>query len=1006
MHLLTRIATALCMIVPQLVLAQPDLLQANPGFENASTMANWVRTGTGTNSRTGTGRRSGAAALQITGLSAAAFTTVHNVQHSITVPATGTYFLTVVAYARGAGNTVSVAVDAGTTADVDGPAAPGGTLQNIGNTSTRISYTQPAVNGTTYHPVLYARSNGNATVRWDDVHIYLSTNNAADITAPAAPTAFTSSMSGSVLSFNFTQGNDNATNRSGIAGVTILRNTGAQLLNGNVTLNGQTHYNANTQIGPAVISSYTVVYNGPAVGTFSNDLTGINNASYLIYMRDSALNYTAASGAARLFVVNNVSGIAAVSNQASNTSLDGLYVAAGDTFIISNNSTVTLRAGANCQIDGAIRVNGRLNSGAASRITFKNGSLMQHNASAAAIPLVTATWQSGSTCSVTGYTNTVFAGFTQNFHHFIWNCAAQTNTFTVPATFNVLGNLAVNNSGTGALAFPAGTTYSFRGNMVLNDDVIFNATGTYRFIGNTGVQTISGSTGTTPVFGNLAIATSGSGSVELARDIAVQTTFAINSGAVLNGGSNGSSLIIAGDANFDNNGTYTAGNGKVVFNGNANRKIRGTSATRFNRLIVNNSSVAGLSDRFVTLESNASVGNLLVLQTGGVRTNGRTLTMEQTAIITGSELQTTVTDEQNYCNTDRTSFVALCNEAGVPQTTGGLRRLNMGPGGRTTLAAFTVGFTTPASITQTNFTPVMIQNQGAAADNYTVRSITPDSPPGTSSGSSVDYSYNLLEDVPGGSNCIVRLYWHEYMEGIVFDQSWCAVVHSNGTIVDYFSPNFQSPATATNTPAFWSKQGIGFQNFSPFSVSSSSSILPIVFEFVQVGLQQQQPVIQWRVSSDEEVKYYQIERSTDGVHFTAIGQVNAYRNRTATTYQFSDVQPTSAASLYYRVIAVEVNGSTISKQVMLRKASGLSGISVYPNPVVNHTAWVQLQQQPAGKYSAILTDASGRQLALWTWHHAGASATSAFSMPAAVKGVAYLTISGPQTQQTIRLLIQ
>jgi hypothetical protein len=302
---------------------------------------------------------------------------------------------------------------------------------------------------------------------------------------------------------------------------------------------------------------------------------------------------------------------------------------------------------------------------------------------------------------------------------------------------------------------------------------------------------------------------------------------------------------------------------------------------------------------------------------------------------------------------------------------------------------------------------VLIQNQGAVADNFAVRSITPDSPPGTFSGSSVDYSYDLAEDVPGGSNCVVRLYWQEYMEGNIFDKSWCSVVHSNGSIVDHFSPNFQTAATATNTPTFWSKQGIGFQNFSPFSVTSNLSILPIVFQWVQVSSSLQQPLLQWQVSSDEEVLYYEIQRSTDGRQFTTVGKVNAQRNRVATNYKFTDVPSANWGDvLYYRVVAVEQNGSTISKQVMLRTANGKSGISILPNPVVQQTAFVQFQQMPAGKYAATLSDAAGKQMAQWNWQHAGGSASSALTIPGMVKGVAYLTIAGPNTQQTIRLLIQ
>jgi hypothetical protein len=964
-------------LFPLISFSQYNPLNANPGFENTGTFSNWIKTGTGTFTNPAGGGRSGARRADISGL-VATYATIHNTSFGVTVPATGTNYVTVMAWGRAAAtaSSITIAVDAGTASDPDGAAVPGGASANVGTTYTRVSYTFLAVNGETYHPVLYARNNGTATVRWDDVLIYTSTQAAADIAAPGAPNNFTITTSGSNVTFNFTQGADAGANQSGIDGVTILKSTAAPMLNSNITLSPQVFYSTNSLIGPTVSSTFSVVYNGAPVSTFTEAVT--SQAVYLIYMRDKAFNYTANSSAARLLVVNSTTANYSVANQNSNVNADGIFVAADDTLTIAGG-TLALRAGTNSQIDGTIKANGRLNSGGATRITFKAGSAMVHNLTTNTA-IVSATWQAGSLCSVNGTVATAPTSLNQTFSNFAWNSANQTAPITLNTAFVCNGNFSVLNSGSSQLVFPAATTYNFRGNMVLNDEVTFSNTGTYRFNGTT-TQTISGTLGAVPPFGNLVIATTGAGSVLLNRSLGASNTFVINSGAVLNGGAVASSLILSGTANFTNNGTYNAGNGKVVFNANANRRINGTNATTFNRLVINNSGVAVLPDKFVSLDADATVNDLLVLQNGGIRTNNRLLSLGENAVSTGNESLSTVADELAFLNSNQTSFVALCTDAGIPVTTGGLKRLNLGSPGRTTAVGFPVGFTTPTDAATTNFSPVQLQQNSGTMDNYTVRSITADSPPGTYSGSSVDFTYNILEDVPGGSNCTLRLYWQDYMEGVVFSRTISSIVHSNGTAVDHYSTSPATSAITTLSPELWAQEGTGFTSFSPFSVTSNLNILPVLFKYVQGTWVNGFSTVQWEVTGDKEVAVYQLEKSINGASFSAISTIKSKASSVASTYQYLDRQVANGNSVFYRVVAIEKTGKkTVSNQVVIKAGHGIGGIMVSPNPVVGQHLNIQMNQLPGGRYQIRMVSADGRSVSLGSVVHQGGNAVLNISL--------------------------
>jgi len=293
-----------------------------------------------------------------------------------------------------------------------------------------------------------------------------------------------------------------------------------------------------------------------------------------------------------------------------------------------------------------------------------------------------------------------------------------------------------------------------------------------------------------------------------------------------------------------------------------------------------------------------------------------------------------------------------------------------------------VGFTTPVDAATSNFSPVQLQQNSGTMDNYTVRSITPDSPPGTYSGSSVDYSYNIFEDVATGSNCTLRLYWQDYMEGGVFFRNASSVVHSNGTVVDYFSPAIAGVAIATSSPVLWAKQGAGFTSFSPFSVTSNLNILPVLFKYLQGTWGNGHSLLQWEVTGDKEVDQYQLERSTNGTNFSPIVSMKSRGSNTAETYQYKDHQMTYGSSIFYRVIAIDKAGKkTVSNQVLIKTGNGTQGIVVAPNPLVGKVMNLQLNQLPQGTYQILLLSAEGRPVPLSTVEHRGGNSVLNIPLP-------------------------
>src|SRR5258707_5632761 len=114
----------------------------------------------------------------------------------------------------------------------------------------------------------------------------------------------------------------------------------------------------------------------------------------------------------------------------SNLTIDQTTIDVGGIVTVSSN-TLTLTNTAN-----ALIVNGTLtNTGGAFSVPAQadlviNG-IYTHNRNGSAIP--NATWNTGSTCNVTGITGTNLTGGltpTGGFYNFTWNCAGETKSYS------------------------------------------------------------------------------------------------------------------------------------------------------------------------------------------------------------------------------------------------------------------------------------------------------------------------------------------------------------------------------------------------------------------------------------------------------------------------------------------------------------------------------------------------------------------------------------------------
>ncbi len=462
----------------------------------------------------------------------------------------------------------------------------------------------------------------------------------------------------------------------------------------------------------------------------------------------------------------------------------------------SGNNTYTSTNSAT-SVNGAITNNGGTVTSAAANLTFGAGSFYNHARNGGAIPL--ATWNTTSTCNITGITSTNLTTFTAPvatpFGNLIWNCPSQTiitggltTASYINGSFQVLAGTFYDNgfllsgpgTGTGkAFAIANGAVFNMTngttttgtlqaGSFPLFASYSFGTTSTVNYNGNA-VQPIVGNI----TYGNLR---NTNNTKTLTAPATVANDFTIASGVVNDGG-----FVLTVQGNIINDGTHaTAGSGKILMQGSGAKTISTTAAaTRtFGNLEIDNASGVTLGGALATFIYNINTGNTLTLTNGNLNVGSATLLLTGNTLAgTPALLATTSTSNLSYAGTaaghilpssvTSLQHLTLNNANGVglsssiTMSAAGVLTLT---NGRLNLGAFDLTLLNPAvaAIVGGSSTTIMVQADGAGQLKRNVATGSYVFPVGDNSGgvsvsnnNGLDYSPVTLNFTANSANRII-----------------------------------------------------------------------------------------------------------------------------------------------------------------------------------------------------------------------------------------------------------
>jgi hypothetical protein len=141
-----------------------------------------------------------------------------------------------------------------------------------------------------------------------------------------------------------------------------------------------------------------------------------------------------------------------------------------------------------------------------------------------------------------------------------------------------------------------------------------------------------------------------------------------------------------------------------------------------------------------------------------------------------------------------------------------------------------------------------------------------------------------------------------------------STVINEGGITDYFS---------TNTDATMQ--------------SCTQMVLPIHFIDINARKINNNAVINWSATGEElNAKYYELERSVDGINFKSIAQVDCRKLSGIQNYEYTDLNAAklNAATLFYRIKQYDADAKfSVSGTRSIRWDISTGATQIYPNPV-------------------------------------------------------------------------
>ncbi len=189
--------------------------------------------------------------------------------------------------------------------------------------------------------------------------------------------------------------------------------------------------------------------------------------------------------------------------------------------------------------------------------------------------------------------------------------------------------------------------------------------------------------------------------------------------------------------------------------------------------------------------------------------------------------------------------------------------------------------------------------------------------------------------------------------------------------------------------------------YAEFSVASFSGgggggtgndeALPIKLLNFTATKEGNQNLLQWTTANEVSSSYFAVERSSDGVSFTSIGQVSAAGySSVAKNYSLIDAKPVNGIN-YYRLKMMDKDGEYSYSVVRTINEVVSFGVSIYPNPVLNNLS-LNFESDKAGAMQVEIVSPEGKVITTQQIELAAGASTQSINTASLSNGEYYVRL--------------